>query len=335
MAGMQSRTGREVQFWKQSNHLVTERKLWSELRELGPKFTCAANCSGGIICIPPRIIPSRRARCIPPMAARFLIFIRGHIPFAARSKRNSANFRSRLFGVPQRAVKTPQGEGGRRHAFGYAESARWIEKNTRLPHRASVYLPHLDYNLQRLGPNHPDIARDLRDIDNIVGGLLDFSRKRGVQVLLFSEYGITPVDKPKPHQPRVARDGFAEHQAGIGFGTARLRREQGVRGGGPSNRAHLSQRRVGQVIEGADDGWNRRVGRRACSTVKAEQAEMGIDHPRAGDSDRHRPRRTAWFTYYYWLDDALAPDFARCVDIHRKPGYDPVELFWIRKFRRA
>ena len=37
--------------------------------------------------------------------------------------------------------------------------------------------------------------------------------------------------------------------------------------------------------------------------------------------------RDAWFTYYYWLDDARAPDFARTVDIHRKPGYDPVELF--------
>jgi len=35
----------------------------------------------------------------------------------------------------------------------------------------------------------------------------------------------------------------------------------------------------------------------------------------------------AWFTYYYWLDDARAPDFARTVDIHRKPGYDPVELY--------
>ena len=53
---------------------------------------------------------------------------------------------------------------------------------------------------------------------------------------------------------------------------------------------------------------------------------IGLDHPRAGDlvafSDED-----AWFTYYYWLDDARAPDFARCVDIHRKPGYDPVELF--------
>jgi predicted AlkP superfamily pyrophosphatase or phosphodiesterase len=57
-----------------------------------------------------------------------------------------------------------------------------------------------------------------------------------------------------------------------------------------------------------------------------EKAELGLDHPRAGDLIAVASER-AWFTYYYWLDDALAPDFARCVDIHRKPGYDPVELF--------
>ena len=57
-------------------------------------------------------------------------------------------------------------------------------------------------------------------------------------------------------------------------------------------------------------------GKRAC----------GLDHPRSGElvaiSDADR-----WFSYYYWLDDACAPDYARTVDIHRKPGYDPVELF--------
>src|SRR6185295_5458935 len=57
-----------------------------------------------------------------------------------------------------------------------------------------------------------------------------------------------------------------------------------------------------------------------------ERIALGIDHPRAGDLIAVA-KENAWFTYYYWLDDALAPDFARCVDIHRKPGYDPVELF--------
>jgi len=58
----------------------------------------------------------------------------------------------------------------------------------------------------------------------------------------------------------------------------------------------------------------------------AGKRAAGLDHPRAGElvcvsaADK-------WFSYYYWLDDDRAPDFARTVDIHRKPGYDPVELF--------
>jgi len=59
---------------------------------------------------------------------------------------------------------------------------------------------------------------------------------------------------------------------------------------------------------------------------KTEKIAAGIDHPRAGDLIAVAAEN-AWFTYYYWLDDARAPDFARTVDIHRKPGYDPVELF--------
>ncbi len=49
--------------------------------------------------------------------------------------------------------------------------------------------------------------------------------------------------------------------------------------------------------------------------------------PRALGRARRDRRARRWFTYHYWLDDARAPDFARTVDIHRKPGYDPVELF--------
>ena len=56
------------------------------------------------------------------------------------------------------------------------------------------------------------------------------------------------------------------------------------------------------------------------------KSQLGINHPRAGDLIAVAAEH-AWFTYYYWLDERKAPDFARCIDIHRKPGYDPVELF--------
>ena len=59
---------------------------------------------------------------------------------------------------------------------------------------------------------------------------------------------------------------------------------------------------------------------------EAEKRQEHLDHPRSGELVAIAAP-DAWFTYYYWLDDSRAPDFARTVDIHRKPGYDPAELF--------
>src|SRR6266404_3331865 len=58
----------------------------------------------------------------------------------------------------------------------------------------------------------------------------------------------------------------------------------------------------------------------------AERGAIGLDHVRSGELIAMADARS-WFTYYYWKDDSRAPDFARTVEIHRKPGYDPVELF--------
>jgi len=59
---------------------------------------------------------------------------------------------------------------------------------------------------------------------------------------------------------------------------------------------------------------------------KTQKNDLNIDHERAGDLVAIA-EQGAWFTYYYWLDDNKAPDFARTIDIHRKPGYDPTEMF--------
>jgi hypothetical protein len=59
---------------------------------------------------------------------------------------------------------------------------------------------------------------------------------------------------------------------------------------------------------------------------EAGKRALGLDHPRSGELVAISDARS-WFTYYHFLDDDRAPDYARTVDIHRKPGYDPVELF--------
>lgn len=310
----------EVQFWKQSNRLVYGRKVWEELRELDKKFTCAKlfwwhnMYSSADYSITPRPMYPADGRKV------FDIHAWPH-SIRAEIKRDLGEFPFPTFWGPAAGVRTPQGEPDAASRW-IAESARWMEKRFQ-PTLSLVYLPHLDYNLQRLGPRHPAIAEDLRRIDDLVGDLIDFFRERSIQVLVLSEYGITPVDTPI-HLNRLFREkgwitvrdelalelldcgaskvfAVADHQVAHVYLNDRSLENQ--------VRALLeNQPGIGEVL-GA-----------------GQKKSAGIDHPRAGDLIAVAGENT-WFTYYYWLDDRVAPDFARTVDIHRKPGYDPVELF--------
>jgi predicted AlkP superfamily pyrophosphatase or phosphodiesterase len=177
--------------------------------------------------------------------------------------------------------------------------------------------------LQRLGPNHPDIPKDLRAIDAIVGELIEFFEKRGVQVLLLSEYGITEVNRAI-HLNRLFREqGWLTIKEELGLEILDCGNSRAF-AVADHQLAHVYindptiENQVRSLLE-KTEGVN--------AVLDSEgKKQHGIDHPRAGDLIAVSAE-DAWFTYYYWLDDAKAPDFARTVDIHRKPGYDPVELF--------
>ena len=310
----------EVQFWKQSNHLVHGRKIWEELRELEPGFTCAKlfwwynMYSTADYSITPRPMY--------PADGRKMFDIYSW-PYSIRPeiKKDLGEFPFATFWGPAAGLNSPQG-GPDACSRWIANSAKWIE-NKYAPSLSLVYLPHLDYNLQRLGPNHPAIAQDLRQIDSIVGDLIDFFQQRSVQVILLSEYGITPVDTPI-HVNRLLR----EHH------WLTIKNELGLEllDCGASKAFAVADHQIAHIY--LNDRSLEKEVRALLETEpgvaqvinRAEQAALGIDHPRAGDLIAVA-KENAWFTYYYWFDDTLAPDFARCVDIHRKPGYDPVELF--------
>jgi predicted AlkP superfamily pyrophosphatase or phosphodiesterase len=310
----------EVQFWKQSNHLVSGRKLWEELRELEPGFTCAKlfwwynMYSTADWSITPRPMYPADGRKFFDIHS-WPYSIRGEI------KKDLGEFPFGAFWGPAAGVNSPQG-GPDAASRWIAASARWIEEQY-APSLNLVYLPHLDYNLQRLGPKHPDIAKDLRLIDAIVGGLIEFFQKRKVQVILLSEYGITEVDTPiyinqlfRKKKWLAIKDELGREMLDCGASKAfAVADHQGAH-------IYLNDRSIeGKVRKVLEDelGIERVLDRK-------QQAELGIDHPRAGDLIAIA-KENAWFVYYYWDADRLAPDFARCVDIHRKPGYDPVELF--------
>jgi predicted AlkP superfamily pyrophosphatase or phosphodiesterase len=185
-----------------------------------------------------------------------------------------------------------------------------------------VYLPHLDYDLQRFGPHDPRTAANVRAVDAICGRLISRFRERGRRVIVLSEYGLVSVSRPV-HINRVLRDA----------GLLAIRDELGTDALDPGaseafavadhQLAHVYVRDARQIA--AVGALLRSVAGIDAVLDRREQAALGLDHERSGELVAIAAA-DAWFTYYYWNDDRRAPDYARTVDIHRKPGYDPAEL---------
>jgi predicted AlkP superfamily pyrophosphatase or phosphodiesterase len=191
------------------------------------------------------------------------------------------------------------------------------------PSLSLVYLPHLDYDLQRFGPDDPSITTALQEIDAQAGKVIDAARNRGAEVVVLSEYAITSVSQPV-HINRILR----EH------GYLDVRREPlgwESLDAGASRAFAVADHQVAHVyIANSSDIASvaellRRQDGIDMVLDRAAQAEYRIDHERSGELVIVSAPQS-WFTYYFWFDDALAPDYARTVDIHRKPGYDPAEL---------
>ncbi len=302
----------EHHFWKQSNRLVEGEKLWETLRKTNPGHTCAklfwwfnmwSTADWGITPRPIYCVDGRK------------VFDVHANPLSLRDevKGDLGEFPFRAFWGPGAGLDSSKW---------IAESAKWIERRHE-PQLNLVYLPHLDYNLQRLGPSDPAIGKDLLEIDTIVGDLLSFFCERGIQVLVLSEYGITDVSRVI-YPNRVFRErGWLQVKDELGLDMLDC---------GASRAFAITDHQVTHVYVN-DESIRDKVrealeGMDGVSSVhdRSSLSGIGLDHERSGDfvafSDED-----AWFAYYHWLDDAKAPDFARCVDVHRKYGYDPVELF--------
>ena len=318
--GWYNREQAEVQFWRQSNHLVQGQKVWEKLRAAHPGFTCAKlfwwynMYSSADFSITPRPM-------YPADGRKVFDIYTGPMAMRNEIKKDLGEFPFATFWGPAAGMKSPQG-GPDAASRWIAASAKWVEEKHQ-PTLSLIYLPHLDYNLQRLGPAHPAIAEDVRAIDAIVGDLINFFRQRGVTPVILSEYGITSVDTPVHLNRLFRRQGWITIKDELGLE---------LLDAGASRAFAVADHQVAHVYLNDPSLEN------AARTLLEKQPgvervldaagkrEAGLDHPRAGDLVV-LAKENAWFTYYYWLDDALAPDFARCVDIHRKPGYDPVELF--------
>ena len=175
--------------------------------------------------------------------------------------------------------------------------------------------------LQKCGPGSAEAEAELRVIDGLVGEQIAFYESRGVEVVVLSEYGISPVDKPV-HLNRVFRKkGWLQIKEELGLETLDC---------GACRAFAVADHQVAHVYlnDLSIKDEVRRVLEETEGVAEVREGSFGegIGGERAGDLVVVA-EPAAWFTYYFWEDDAVAPDYARTIDIHRKPGYDPVELF--------
>lgn len=210
------------------------------------------------------------------------------------------------------------------------KSSRWIAEASKSveekysPDLTLIYLPHLDYCLQKFGPDADCIKKELTEIDNICRDLIRFYESRNAKVIVLSEYGITKVHRPI-HLNRKLR----EH------GMLALREERGMEllDAGASKAFAVADHQAAHIYV-KDKSTIPQI-RKIVEQTEGVEYVLGEEEKKAGKISNPRSgdliavaEKDSWFSYYYWMDDLKAPDFARTVDIHKKPGYDPAELFF-------
>lgn len=302
----------EVGFWKQANQIVQSDKIWDVLKRENPGFKVSklfwwynmyANVDNSITPRPHYLADGGKL-------------------FDLYSSPNGLHqgIEDKIGIFPFFNFWGPKAGIGASQWIGKAAIEEFKQNQ---PDLQLVYLPHLDYNLQKIGPNHPDIAKDIQAIDAVVGEIMSELAAYSPDYLIVSEYGITEVNQVIPINQILRKHDFIAVRETKGFENLDCGASEAF-AVADHQCAHIyvnNAKRLDEIKQLllATDGIEKVLD-------KTEQQALNINHERSGDLVAISAQ-DAWFSYYYWLDDNKAPDFARTVDIHRKPGYDPVEMY--------
>ncbi|MFK5973553.1 MAG: alkaline phosphatase family protein [Flavobacteriaceae bacterium] len=301
----------EVKFWRQANTLVQCKKIWDKLKEQNSGFSCANMFwwynmySTADYSVTPRPNYLADGRKIPDVYSH---------PAELRDSLQTELGTFPLFDFwgPKTSIKSSQ----------WIANASLRTDSLHDPTLTLVYLPHLDYNLQRHGLDFKKISKDLNEIDQVVKKMVEYYQKQDANIILLSEYGITNVGNAV-HLNRILRS--------KGYISIRTERGLELLDAGASRAFAVADHQIAHVY--LNDPAIKSEVKKILAAVKGvekvlsddEIKRLHLNHDRCGDlvvlADK-----SSWFTYYFWMDDKKAPDFARMVDIHKKPGYDPVEM---------
>ncbi len=307
----------EVRFWQQCNRLIQAEPVYETARALANAqnkefksaklfwwFNQGAAVDISVTPKPHYAVNGDKAFGItgsPPEIAEGLERLYGKFPFSA-------------FWGPMAGVKCTQ----------------WIAKAAanilefHKPDLSLVYLPHLDYDPQRFGPSGTNMPKCVKELDDACEPLLDAAKKHGAQVWVVSEYGHCDVSRPVYLNRALREAGLLEVRHGPFGEQLELYASRAF--------AVVDHQLAHVYVRQPEDLARVRAVLAAVPGVAKlyagdERAEIHLNHHRSGELVL-LAEPDAWFAYPFWLDDKLAPDYARAVAIHHKPGFDPCELFF-------
>ena len=306
----------KVEMWTAWNEVIEVPQIWDRLHEHDPQLTSAVwfplhskGAGADFICTP--------APIHNPDGSESLWCYTRPSEMYGKLRDTFGHFPLMNFWGPASSIRSTDW---------IVDSAVWAAGQYQ-PRFSYIYLPHLDCAAQKFGPNSPEAHRALQELDGAIGRLLEGYRQSGLDEALWlaaSEYVITEVNSVSYPNRLLREHGLltVEERDGLEYLVPAQSRAWALV---DHQLTHVFVADKNDVATVADLFSQHDLVDQVL--VGEERGRYQLDHPSAGEvvllSDPE-----SWFAYYWWLDDAKAPAFARTVDIHRKPGYDPVEMFF-------
>ncbi|MBV7532417.1 alkaline phosphatase family protein [Chitinophaga sp. sic0106] len=310
--GWYDRTDAEIKFWKQSNRLVDAPKIWDKARQLNPEFTVSQMCwwynmyANVDYSLTPRPNYLQDGRKVPDCYTT---------PADLRDylREKLGTFPLFNYWGPTASIVSSK----------YIADASILTDQRYNPTMTFIYLPHLDYCLQKFGQDMEKNKKEILEIDAVVKQLVEYYQQQDAAIIILSEYGISNADNPIDINRILRKEGLIA-----------VREERGLEllDAGASKAFAVADHQIAHVYIN-----DPAVYKNVRNLLQAHpDIELVLDREGKRQHHLHHARSGelvvvakpgSWFTYYYWLDDARAPDFARTVEIFKKPGYDPVEMF--------
>ncbi len=320
--GFYWREEHRVEMWTAWNEVIQAPQIWDRLPQINPDLKSAAwfpmlskGCGADYVCMPAPIHQED--------GSEDLWCYTKPQPFYGELLETMGHFPLQHFWGPLANI----------------QSSQWIADSAALafkrfePDFFYIYLPHLDYAAQKTGPDSPAALTAVEELDQVIGGLAEqiLAAHESVTWLVASEYVITPVDHVS-YPNRILREA----------GLLQVRQQddgEHLDLAGSAAWAMVDHQFSHVFVKDSEPSVIDRVkdlfqGETGIDQVLAlqERHQLQMNHERSGEVILVSTPNS-WQAYYWWLDDARAPGFARTVDIHRKPGYDPVELHFDRETR--